>query len=478
MQKSAYLIHVFLAFYLLAGTAMVLTPQWVVAGKINLLAWVKPATLPSPESRRAQVRQTRKSGWLQLAMVLLLVVGMNLTYGLRPTGSRGGDNTPLLPGGLQRLVAEHLQSQIHGGRYPALVATGIAGNERFFVGLGSIQPGAEAPPTEDTLFEIGSISKVFTGILLAKAVENGELSLEQEAATLLFPSTAPGAQPQGLRLGALVTHTAGLPRSPPCAGWLRRAWAGFRGGNPYSECSAPNLLQGLPQANCPTESAQGMGEEKYSTCSFEYSNYGFALLGQALATHAGRSFDALVRKEITLPLGMASTGAELDPVQRSRLAPGHTHHIGLGPFYGAQRAAPWTFPDAIVGAGGLRSSAADMERFLEAACGRAPPDLLPAIRRSQAILYREPADGGPGQDEPADPKAVSIGMAWFEKPSADGKHRILFHNGMTSGHAAYLGLVRDQPVGIVLMGNAASDLTQTGEALLNLLIAHRQANAQ
>ncbi len=471
MPKSAYLIHVLVAFYLLAGSAMILTPQWVVAAKSQLLSRVKDSRPATPETHRDQLRQTRISGLVQLGIMLVLVFGMNLSYGLRPTGDR--DSAVLGPSAseLQRRVAEHLQPQVTRGRYPSLVAAGIVGEEHFFVGLGSIDPRSLTPPTADTLYEIGSVSKVFTGLLLARGVESGNLSLNQEVGTIL--PRAAMAQPlaPGIQLGSLVTHTSGLSRSPPCAGWAKRAWAGFRGGNPYSACDTKTLIAGLPAAGCSARSGQGAAADTPIACSFEYSNYGFALLGLALATHAGTDFDSLVREQIGGPLGMSSTGTRLSPAERARLIPGHANHIGLGPFYGAQRAAPWTFPDAFAGAGGLRSSAADMLRFLKAASGRAPADLLPAIQRSQTVLYRESKDDHAGQDNATDTETIAVGMAWFEKRLPGSEDLMLFHNGLTGGHAAYIGLLRDQPVGVAILANASSDLTDVGEALLSLLHA-------
>ncbi|HEX6902958.1 MAG TPA: serine hydrolase [Thermoanaerobaculia bacterium] len=196
---------------------------------------------------------------------------------------------------------------------------------------------AEVAP-QDVIFEIGSISKVFTGILLAHAVKEGKLSLDDTLAQRL-PVKFSQASTGGITLRQLATHTSCLPRLP---------------GNmtttidpdPYAPYDDKAMFEYLASAKL---------EEK-PPCASVYSNLGFGILGVVLETAYGKPWAALVQEKITGPLGMPDTAQDLTPAQRSRFAE---------PWNKDQRAQPWTFK-AMAGAGALRSSLADMSRFADA----------------------------------------------------------------------------------------------------------------
>jgi CubicO group peptidase (beta-lactamase class C family) len=195
---------------------------------------------------------------------------------------------------------------------------------------------AEVPP-QQVLFEIGSITKVFTGILVAEAVLDGKLSLDDTLAQRLpvkFGNAATGA----LTLRQLATHTSCLPSLPD--DFITT------GDDPYANYDKKRLFEYLAGAKL----------EKQPPCAFEYSNLGFGILGVVVETAYGKPWATLIQEKITGPLGMVDTAADLSPAQRSRFAE---------PWSGDQRAHPWTLT-AFAGAGALRSTLADMSRFADA----------------------------------------------------------------------------------------------------------------
>jgi serine-type D-Ala-D-Ala carboxypeptidase/endopeptidase len=227
------------------------------------------------------------------------------------------------------------------GAKPGMAVAGAWREGRATFAGASLGAGIGAPVasgTQATLFEIGSISKVFTGLLLAQAVEAGTLSLDDTLGHLLKGKVdfahAPTAQ---ITLRQLVTHTSCLPRLPPDfrqQGYVRQ--------DPYRAYDRPRLWSMLGRLNL----------AQRAPCDGAYSNLGFAVLGEVLAEHSAKPWAELVRQQITGPLGMRDTLQVLGP-EAIRLAPG---------FDGDSPAVPWEM-QAFAGAGALRSTAEDLLIF-------------------------------------------------------------------------------------------------------------------
>ena len=279
--------------------------------------------------------------------------------------------------------------------------------------------GPQAP-----LFEIGSISKVFTGLLLAQAQERGALKLDDTLGALL-DGTVDFASPQaaGITLRQLVTHTACLPRLP--ADFQVRSSRD----DPYRDYDRARLWAALATLK-PTSTPP---------CAAVYSNFGFAVLGEVLSLRAGQPWDALVREQITRPLELNDTLQHLGG-QASRLVPG---------FVGDQPTPPWQF-QAFSGTGALRATAQDLVRFGRAlAAGRAGP-LGAAAERVVAPLARLDGD---------------IGHAlWVRGP---GDRRTWLHGGATGGYRALLLVAADSgQVIVVLSSNAQTPVNGLQRQLL------------
>lgn len=273
---------------------------------------------------------------------------------------------------------------------------------------------AEAPA--QALFEVGSISKVFTGLLLAQAVERGDLALDDTLGGLLngSPALAPAlpAPVAAITLRQLVTHTSCLPRLP----------ADFRHNsdpsNPYLRYDRPRLWQALADARL----AQS------PPCAGAYSNLGFAVLGELLAQRYGKPWVVLVHERITDPLGMQDTVQSLGD-KAPRLA---------APHEGEARVSVWEF-DAFAGAGALRSTTADMLVLSRALLAGAQGPLGPAAER----LFTPLADHDGGQ----------IGYAIMLR-ERDGL-RTWLHGGGTGGFRSVWLLAPDRGEAVIaLVGNA------------------------
>jgi CubicO group peptidase (beta-lactamase class C family) len=313
------------------------------------------------------------------------------------------------------LVREIVRPHVAPGEGVGIVVGLIeADGTRRFITVG--EPAVEGRALDaNTVFEIGSITKTFTGILLAEMAERGEVRLNEPVAALLPDSVrTPSRAGREITLLDLATQSSGLPRLPTN---MRPANVG----NPYADYGVDMLYAFLAEY----ELTRDVGE------MYEYSNLGVGLLGHALALRADTSYEALVRARILEPLGMASTAIVLDDALRSRLAPGHN---ALG-----QVVPNWDLP-TIAGAGALRSTATDMLAYL--AANLDPPDsaLGRAIHRSH-----EPRVATDNPD-------LRVGLAWHMLSAFD--RTIVWHNGGTGGYRSMLAFDGDRGIGVVMLTNS------------------------
>jgi D-alanyl-D-alanine-carboxypeptidase/D-alanyl-D-alanine-endopeptidase len=276
------------------------------------------------------------------------------------------------------------------------------------------------PVAQDTVFEIGSITKVFTSLLLADMVQRGEVALDDPAAKYLPPDVqVPQRDGRTITLQDLAMHTSGLPRLP-------LDFRATHAHNPYADYTTARVFASLSKATL----RRDIGTQ------YEYSNVGAGLLGLALARRAGLEYEALLRARILAPLRMTSTAITLSAEMKSRLATGHT--AALRP------TSPWEFPaggGGLAAAGGLRSTADDMLTFLHAfvGLGNTPP-LQPALT---AMLATRRPTGQAG---------LGVALGWHIRTSGDKE--IVWHNGGTGGYRSWIGYDPRARMGIVVLSNA------------------------
>jgi CubicO group peptidase (beta-lactamase class C family) len=299
---------------------------------------------------------------------------------------------------------------------------------RRVAAYGNFAKGDARTVDGDTIFEIGSISKVFTSLLLADVVSRNEVSLDDPAAKYLPEGVKmPERGGKFITLHDLSTHRSGLP---PLPGNLKLQDPR----NPYADYSVDALYQFLSGYTLPRDP----GSE------FEYSNLGGGLLGHVLAYRAGTDYESLIQSRITQPLSMPDTRTTLSSSMKQRMATGHNAMLMPVP--------NWDLP-TLAGAGALRSSANDMLTFLEAFLGYKESPLAPAMKAMFEV--RRPA----GQ--------TKIGLGWLIN-STDGRE-IAWHNGGTGGFRSFIGYKPTERIGVVVLSNAStpSGVDDIGSHLLN-----------
>jgi len=258
---------------------------------------------------------------------------------------------PVSDAEILRLIKERIEVQHRG---IGIVFGVIDRSGSRIISYGQFAKGDPRPVNGDTVYEIGSITKVFTSLLLADMVQRGEVALDDPVSKYLPPQVkVPQHDGKSITLIDLSTHTSGLPRMPTNFAPANQA-------NPFADYTLEQMYQFLSGYTLPRK----VGSQ------FEYSNLGAALLGVALDRKAGSDYESLVRARVTGPLGMSDTRIALTPGMQSRLAPGHDASLVPVP--------NWDLP-AFAAAGALRSTANDLLKFIAAELEYSRSPLLPAM---------------------------------------------------------------------------------------------------
>ncbi len=288
---------------------------------------------------------------------------------------------------------------------------------RRVIAYGSLEKGDKRPLNGDTVFEIGSVTKVFTSLLLTDTVQRGEVALTDPVSKYLPAGVKmPERGGRQITLQDLATHTSGLPRLPSNLAPKNPA-------NPYADYSVEQLYQFLSDYQL----TRDIGSQ------YEYSNLGGGLLGHVLARRAGMDYETLVRRRICEPLGMKSTGITLTADMKTRFAVGHNQAL--------ETVAYWDLP-TLAGAGALRSTVNDLLIFLAANLGYTKSPLAPAMAAMLAVR------------RPTGISELEIGLGWHIS-TKDGRE-IVWHNGGTGGFRSFVGFDLKSRVGVVALSNTST----------------------
>lgn len=325
-----------------------------------------------------------------------------------------------------------LRERVESGKTPGILVGVLDAAGTRFVSYGTGAPGAAALDSA-TLFEIGSITKTFTGTLLADMVLRGEVALDDPVAKYLPAGTrVPVSGERPITLADLATHFSGLPRLP-------NNLSPRDINNPYVDYT-PDKLYAFLAAH---ELRRAPG------ASFEYSNLGAGLLGHALALRAGTDYETLVRTRVLEPLRMRDTRITLTAADSARLAAGHNA--------GGQAVPVWDLA-SLQGAGALRSSAADMLRYLGASiAAHVDSSSSRPVARALRLTHEPRHNLGPGAD---------IGLAWGRSVTSRGD-TVYSHDGGTGGHRSFAAFDPARRVAVIVLSASSADVNDIGRHLLD-----------
>ena len=348
---------------------------------------------------------------------------------------------------LAELVTRVVEQELDRNSHVGLVVGVVAKDQEALVGFGRERLGDPSPPDADTVFEIGSITKTFTGVLLAQRVERDELELDDQVGDLLPEGWTLSEAARPITLEQLTTHTSGIPRLPANLLGVGNVFGQAFGGDPYRSYSEEDFRAALADLELNFEPGK----------SREYSNFAVGLLGFVLATKNGTDYETLLKSEILKPLGMQRTTITNDAWHDEHVAPGYRGALTMGTAEVAMGSSPWNLPNHLAGCGGVRSNGGDMLRYLKANMGRLPSPLDAAIRRSHQELYEE----YPGR---------AMGMNWIRSTEDSTGQTVLWHNGGTGGYRSYLGFTEDGQFGVVVLSNTSNSVDGLGQEVIEALV--------
>ena len=306
------------------------------------------------------------------------------------------------------------------------------------VSYGRMDDGASPEINGNTLFEIGSITKTFTALLLQDMIERGEMKLGDPVVKYLPKSAkVPIRNGREITLFHLATHTSGLPRNPD-------NHDPKRADNPEADYTSGKLYAFLSGCQLPRDPGS----------KFEYSNLGSGLLGHVIALKAGTDYESLVVERICRPLKMESTRITLTPDLKARFATGH-NQFGYA-------VTSMDF-QAQAGCGGLRSTANDLLKYVSANLGLTPSSLTSLMEKTHRVRFQS-----------VNPP-VNVALAWGVVLDPQGR-KIVSHGGCTFGYRAFVGFDKTRRRGVVVLSNSSSEGVGPDSIGMLLLESEWQSN--
>lgn len=322
------------------------------------------------------------------------------------------------------VVKPYIQNSANAG-----ISIGIVqNNETTFYHYGETKKETASLPNNNTIYEIGSISKTFTGYLLAQSINSKKINLDDDIRNYMvakYPNLEFEGKP--ILIKHLVNHTSTLPRLPANLDQQPN----FDIENPYANYSKEMISKYL----------QELVLKAQPGITQEYSNLGMALLAIILENKYRKTYNALLKTYITLPLKMKNTFENVPKQQKVNFATGYSAS--------GVEVKHWDLVN-FVGAGGIKSTIQDMILYLQ--------ENMSGIN-SNIVLSHELTFESDKQ---------STGFAWMVNKMKDN-NTFIWHNGGTGGFTSFCGFIKEKQTGIVILNNSANSVDNLAVSILKKL---------
>jgi serine-type D-Ala-D-Ala carboxypeptidase/endopeptidase len=379
---------------------------------------------------------------LSMCLVLLLFIGsftaISITFSTASAYYTSSTNSSINKE-ISPQVKSFILNKIINKSKAAIVVGFVDPNGTRIFSFGNMSKSHNIPVNENTLFDIGSITKTFTTLLLADMVEQGIVNLTDPIEKYLPASVkVPEFNGHKITFEDLATHTSGLPGMPSNI-WLNKKVGTF---NPHYNASL--LYQGLSNTKLTREPGT----------KFQYSSFGIGLLGHILSLKAGVPYEQLVKDRILNVLGMNDTKITLSQNEiKNRFAVGH-----MG---GKEISAP-TIPTIMAGAGAFRSTASDLLKYVSANLGFLHTKLDDAIQLQH--LIRHPIIPS------TNPMNYSEYLALDYRVLTNLGTETLSHTGAINGWNANVAFTPTKQIGVVAF--CSCDSTDADMGSFNWVLLH------
>lgn len=341
---------------------------------------------------------------------------------------------------LEITIDTEVDKVLKSGSSYGLVIGVYKDGKTFTKGYGTINRNSAIKPDGTTIFQIGSITKLFTASTYQILSDEKVFTSDATLGDVIGAGYDLSPQSKKVTLRQLATHTSGFPSIPKPLEleFIKLSRGENLTENPYSYLGDSYIYAYLKTA-----------EGKRKPGHFEYSNYGMGLLGHVMERVTKKDYESLVSEKILEPLAMKSTTILLTPKMSDRMAQGYDNKGDPTPV--------WTFA-SLAGAGAFNSNAEDMLKFIQANIEASSSSVSQSL-----IKTHEPQLNG------------STAIGWMLPTFFDrfvGNNSILWHNGMVGGYASYISIDTKNKTGVIILSNKSVDVTALGLTLTREVRAH------
>jgi len=342
--------------------------------------------------------------------------------------------------GFPKKKIDSLAADFLPGSGASCVVIGIVdGNNTTMYCYGNLSRQGKQSANTHTIFEIGSITKVFTAVATAAEVNENKLKYSDSLSQFFGAVKVPSYFGHEIKVIDLLHNAAGLPGNPSNMESVK----GYNEATPFATYKDPDLYQFLSQYKL----------KRKPGAVYTYSTTGFGIMGYILSKVTGHTYENVVRQQICRPLEMNNTVIRLSNRQEKEMA---TPYKGNGSI-----ALNYDF-GALEGAGAFRSDISDMTKFLDAAMN---PEKIKDKNLSQAMKTSEDMVFNYGGSD-----GKAIGLGWEEEPFFND--RLIWHSGQTGGYKSYLGFIKGKPEGVVILSNTDKTVNVLGTRILEILMKY------
>jgi CubicO group peptidase (beta-lactamase class C family) len=303
-------------------------------------------------------------------------------------------------------------------------------------------PSGRGSPDGNTIFQIGSLSKLFLTALLAVLVDEGALRYDETVREILPADVRLNHEVGQLTLYELATNTGGFPRQPFCLGQLRDLTLFvFTGQNLYAYIDKPYLYKYIRRKQIKPKQSR----------KYVYSNIGYGLLTHLIEVKTGRTFHDLLDEKICQPLNLRDTTLALSDEQQERLATGH---VGTQPRFmrRGQPLQPWDMGEIMRPSTCLYSTVNDLMIFAKANLGMLSHQLEPALASTQRAQWSRPTE--------------DVAFGWLINYLGDDRLKVIYKHGMVAGYSGYIGVEPENRIAVIALYNTFSWDDKLGHNLL------------
>ncbi len=357
----------------------------------------------------------------RIFITLVLLISNYLSFAQIENKQNSDNKTQVY---IDSLAKNYLSNKVNCG----LSIGFIKDNKMTFKYYGETKKGIKTPPNGTTLYEIGSITKTFTGFLLANAVTTNKLSLEDDIRKFL-PKGFENLEFEGkpILIKHLSNQTSGLPRLPD--NFVLQT--NFEQTNPYKNYSSKMMFNFLKEVKL----------TRVPGSVYEYSNYAVALLGQILEIVTHKKLEDQLSEIITSKFNMPNTKFDLNENEKLNEAFGYD---AIG-----NQTSFWDF-DVVKSAGGLKSNLNDMMNYLQVNIEETNPDIILSHQKTTLDTSQ------------------NVALNWHMNKMKDDK-TIIWHNGGTGGFTSICGFVKEQKIGVIVLNNSTTSVDNLAMLLLKFL---------